>query len=84
VSSLDCLWNSPQTLPFSPPRILDTWFPDLKTTTVAPDTKQNEIEDKKSLDFNDYITESSELETEENEESSNEKKLENFKAIFGR
>ena len=65
-------------------RILDTWFPDLKTTTSAPVERTNEIEDEKSLDFNDYINESSELDSLESDESSNEENLQKFKAKFGR
>jgi hypothetical protein len=65
-------------LNFSIYRIIQYWFPKLQTTTATP-IKANEEE---QVEFNDHITESSDLASTEVEES--EEKSENFKAMFGR
>lgn len=70
-------------------RIVSLWFPKLGTTTAAPPTTEATLKesaerfDEGAVDFNDFITESPEMASDESEDS-NENKLENFNAIFRR
>lgn len=70
-------------------RIVSLWFPKLgttttstTTTTAAPDTSVERF-DEGTVDFNDFITESPDIASDESEDS-NENKLEDFNAIFRR
>lgn len=58
-------------------RILSLWFPKMQTTTETPiETTSSERNfDEGTVDFNDYITESFESDSAENEVSSENRML---------
>lgn len=66
---------------------MSLWFPEMQTTTTtAPPAVTTSTErnfDEGTVDFNDFITESAELVSTE-EEDSNENNLEKFNAVFRR
>lgn len=66
---------------------MDLWFPKLYPTTTTPAPETSKIlppfEDEGMIDFNDFISESPDLASTE-EEDSNENNLEKFNKIFKR
>lgn len=64
---------------------MSLWFPKLETTTTAaPATTSTQRNfDEGTVDFNDFITESPDSSVED-EENSDENRLEKFDAIFKR
>lgn len=65
---------------------MSLWFPEMETTTTAAPpvtTSTARNFDEGTVDFNDFITESAELVSTEDEDS-NENNLEKFNAVFRR
>lgn len=65
---------------------MSLWFPEMGTTTTAAPSVTTSTErnfDEGTVDFNDFITESPELVSTEDEDS-NENNLEKFNAVFRR
>lgn len=65
---------------------MSLWFPKMQTTTAAPPLVEASTQrnfDEGAVDFNDFITESPDMVSTENEDS-NENNLEKFNSIFKR
>lgn len=77
----------------TPHRILYYWFPHMQTTTTSTTTeapggiitfeRRTDDFDEGNVDFNDFITESPERSSVEDEDS-NENRLEKFNSVFKR